>query len=88
MPHASGISAARSARYVYSQPHRGDGVALEEQVRQDGKGPSGDHPPVGEALWVAAGGDRASGGDIDFGGVEDAQPGAEFVKLVNNVPQE
>jgi hypothetical protein len=64
----------------------GAGAALGEQAWQDGKSQRGDHPTVGEASRVAAGGDRASGGDIDFGGVQSTQQGAGFVKLVNNVP--
>jgi RHS repeat-associated protein len=66
----------------------GAGAAFGEQARQDGKGQSGDYPAVGEASWVAAGRNCASGGDIDFGGVQGAKPGAEFVKLVNNVPED
>ena len=64
----------------------GAGVAFGEQAQPDGKGQSGDYPALGEASWVTAGRDRASSGDIDFGGIQGAQPGAEFVNLVNNVP--
>ena len=63
------------------------GVALGESAWEDGSGEGGAHPTFGETSWVTAGRDSASGRDIDFGGIQSSQQGAEFVNLVNNVPR-